>query len=262
MINGPNGHASGNRIEEAIVHAANEIFERRAHITVLRDRLVMPTFDIDTVTDPVLQAQIEFVRSKGIEIVLKDLSFGGQLPCIGAYFFDPHIPEDYQFHHFFKVGASFNAEIALSRIFTEYTQGRRLDEFIEGQRAEDQKRILEHDFRALKCMDDDGDNYLSAFMFGFVPYKDAAFLREGDVIPFDPSRGYTDCLDDIERAKEICRALEKDLLVVDFTDPEIGFPVVAVVIPGYSDVLPYHPENSRVLYEKWTREEVLKAYDL
>jgi hypothetical protein len=38
VISGPNGKASGNFLEEAIVHAANEIFERRAHVTVLRNR--------------------------------------------------------------------------------------------------------------------------------------------------------------------------------------------------------------------------------
>lgn len=260
QVSGPNGHASGNRVEEAIVHATHEVFERRAHITVLRDRLVMPTIDPETIAHPVIREQIAFVRDKGIEVVLKDLSFGGHLPCIGAYFLDKHIPEAYQFHHFFKVGASFNRENALMRIFTEYTQGRRLDEFLQEAREEEQQRVLEHDFRALKCMDDAGDNYLSAFMFGFVPMQHATFLLEGDLVPFDPGVDYRDCLEDIDHAREICRTLGKDYIVVDLTDPEMGFPVVAVVIPGYSDVLPYHPATSKVLFEKWSREEVLDSY--
>ena len=108
LIGGPNGKATGNNIEEAIIHAAHEIFERRAHITVLRNRMVVPTIDSESITHPIVRAQMEFLRARGIEVVLKDLSFGGVLPCLGAYFVDRNIPEDFQFRHFFKVGASFD----------------------------------------------------------------------------------------------------------------------------------------------------------
>ena len=97
-------------------------------------------------------------------------------------------------------------------------------------------------------------------MFGMLPYRDADFLREGEVIPFDPEPGHDDCLDDIAHAGAICDTLGKDLVVVDLTDPQIGFPVVQVIIPGYSDVLPYHPADSQGLFRRWTRDEVLGAY--
>jgi YcaO-like protein with predicted kinase domain len=258
-IGGPNGMAAGNRVEEAIVHATHEIFERRAHITALKHRMVLPTIDPATIRHPVIRRQMEFVRSKGIDVTIKDLTFGGALPCLGVYFLDPHVPDTHQFHHFFKVGASFEREQALMRAFTEYAQGRRLDEFIDGS-ASERDRILRHDFRALKSIPNDGDNFLSSFLFGFVPYRNADFLKEGEVRPFDSGTPFDDCLQDIERAKEICRALDKDYVIVDFTDPRIGFPVVQVVIPGYSDVLPYHPPSSRVLFERVTREDVLRSY--
>jgi ribosomal protein S12 methylthiotransferase accessory factor YcaO len=263
LISGPNGTASGNNIEEAIIHAAHEIFERRAHITVLRNRMVVPTIDVATVSNPIVHQQIEFLRARGIEVILKDLSFGGVLPVIGAYFVDHNIPADYQFRHFFKLGASFDREEALLRIFTEYCQGRRLHEFItpdtadlEGQLA----RLLDHDFRSLRAQPDDCDNFLSSFMFGFVPYRNADFLRSGDVVPFDPGQRYTDCLDDIAHILEICATLGKDCIVVDLTDPALGFPVAQVIIPGYSDVLPFHPADSNGLFQRWTRTEVLNSY--
>ena len=259
QISGPNGRAAGNRLEEAIVHAVNEVFERRAHITVLKNRMVVPTIDPDTVDHPVLREQMDFIRSRGVRITLKDLSFGGVLPCIGAYFHDTRIPDSYQFHHFFKVGSSFNTLEALLRVFTEYTQGRKEDEFISGTR-EEQDRLLRHDFRSLPSQDARCDNFMSTFMFGFVPYRDAAFLEEGEVVPFTPNPGFRDCLEDIEEAKSICQALNLDLLVVDWTDPEIGFPVAQVVIPGYSDVLPFHPASSRGLFRAWTRADVLGSY--
>ena len=263
LIGGPNGKATGNNIEEAIIHAALEIFERRAHITVLRNRMVVPTIDPATVTHPIVREQMAFLRDRGIEMIFKDLSFGGVLPCIAAYFVDPNIPGEYQFRHFFKVGASFDREEALLRIFTEYTQGRRLHEFIapdsedrEGELA----RLLAHDFRSLRTQPDDCDNFLSTFMFGFVPYRNADFLREGEIVPFEKGPHYTDCLEDIAHIREICGALGKDCIVVDLTDPAIGFPVAQVIIPGYSDVLPFHPADSRGLFQRWTRTEVLNSY--
>jgi YcaO-like protein with predicted kinase domain len=258
-IGGPNGMAAGNRREEAIVHAMDEIFERRVHITVLKQKLVMPTIDRETIDHPVIREQMAFLKSKGIEIHIKDLSFGGEMPCIGAYFWDPNIPEDYQFHHFFKVGAGFNLEEALIRTFTEYAQGRLMDEFINGSRAE-QERVLKYDLRALKCIPEGGDNYLSAFMFGFVPQVTAEFLKQGDVIPFSKGERFDDCLQDIEKAKSIFAKLGKDCLVIDFTDPRIDFPVVEVVVPGYSDVLPYYPASSRVLFQRYTRGDILRSY--
>ncbi len=260
QIGGPNGMAAGNRPEEALVHAINEIFERRVHITVLKQKLVMPTIDVETITNPVIRAQIEFLKGKGIEIYLKDLSFGGELPCIGAYFWDPNIPVNYQFHHFFKVGAEFNLEDALIRTFTEYTQGRMLDEFITGDKA-DQERVLKYDLRALKSIEEGGDNYLSAFMFGFVPQQTAEFLKEGDIVPFRKGDQFDDCLQDIEKAKSIFAKLGKDCYVIDFTNPKINFPVVEVVVPGYSDVLPYYPAASKVLFQRYMRSDILRSYD-
>ena len=263
LIGRPNGKATGNNIEEAIIHAAHEVFERRAHITVLRNRMVVPTIDLATVTHPIVLAQMEFLRARGIEVVLKDLSFGGVLPCLGACFVDHSIPEDFQFRQFFKVGASFDREEALLRMFTEYTQGRRLHEFMlpdsedrEGQLT----RLLDHDFRSLLSQPDDCDNFLSAFMFGFVPYRNADFLRQGEVVPFEKGTRHADCLEDIAHAREICETLGKDFIVVDLTDPEFGFPVAQVIIPGYSDVLPYHPTDSNGLFRRWTRTEVLNSY--
>ncbi|MEA3212659.1 MAG: ribosomal protein methylthiotransferase accessory factor [Chthoniobacter sp.] len=263
LIGGPNGKATGNNLEEAIVHATHEIFERRAQITVLRHRMVVPTIDVATVEHPIIREQLAFLRSRGIEVILKDLSFGGVLPCLAAYFVDRNLPDDYQFRHFFKVGASFDREEALLRTFTEYTQGRRPHEFItpdsadcEGQLA----RLLDHDFRRLRTQENDCDNFLSSFMFGFVPYRNADFLREGDVVPFEKGPQYADCLEDISHAREICETLGKDYIVVDLTDPEIGFPVVQVIVPGYSDVLPFHPMDSHGLFQRWTRTEVLNSY--
>jgi Na+-translocating ferredoxin:NAD+ oxidoreductase RnfG subunit len=36
---------------------------------------------------------------------------------------------------------------------------------------------------------------------------------------------------------------------------------IQVVVPGYSDALPYHPPTSHILTSRWTRNEVLNSYE-
>lgn len=259
VICGPNGKAAGNTLEEAIEHAILEIFERRAHITVMRNRLVLPTIDPASIKYPLLQELMSFVRSKGIEFTIKDLSFEGCLPCVGTYFKDPFIPDDYQFHHFFKVGSGFNKLEALVRTFTEFVQGRMKHEFSDGSLS-DLNKILSPDFRGLKTLPGAGDNFLSAFMFGFMPSRDATYLEQGERVTFDQGPCFQDSRDDVEASIEVCRDLGKDMIVVDLTAPLYGFPVVQVVVPGYSDVLPYHPPNSHGLFRRLARSEVLTMY--
>ena len=86
-------------------------------------------------------------------------------------------------------------------------------------------------------------------------------FKEGDLIPFETGQQYTDCLDEIERAKTIFRQLGRDYIVADLTDPRIGFPVAQVIVPGYSDILPYHPRSSQVLYRGWDRNDIVGYYD-
>ena len=256
IISGPNGQAAGNTLEEAIEHAILEVFERRAQIAVLRNRMVVPTIDPDSIADEQVHTLLDWIKGKGIDVTLKDLSFGGVLPCIGAYFVDPAVPETYQFHHFFKIGAAFDTVEAITRTCTEFVQGRMQHEFLCDGRIDLQK-LLEPDFRELRSPAGICDNFLSAFMFGFAVWRDARFLYEGEVIPLQESSGFSDSLEDIQAAHEICDTLDKDVFIIDLSEPDSGFHVARVVVPSYSDVLPFHPASSPGLFRKLTRSEVL-----
>jgi len=248
-ISGTNGLASGNRLEEAIVQATNEVFERRAAITVLRQKLVMPTFDVTTVQNPVIRRQLDSLRALNIEIIVKDFSFGGVLPCVGVYFINHNVPQDLQLHHILNVGTSFDREEALMRAFTEFAQGRKLN------------RPQREGFERLKCLGDNSDHFLALFKYGYISYTHADFLKEGDVVPFETGPAYSDCLDEIEQAKKIFQQLGRDYIVADLTDPRIGFPVAQVIVPGYSDILPYHPRSSQVLFRGWSRDDIVGYHD-
>jgi len=250
-ISGTNGLAAGNCLEEAIVQGANEIFERRAAITVVKNRMVVPTLAIETIANPILRDQLDFLRGQDTDVCVKDFSFGGALPCVGVYFINRRIPADLQAHHVLKAAASFDREAALMSCLTEYAQVCQL-----GRRQEAGLR----DYEQLLCQPDGADNFLALFWFGYVPYPRADFLTDGPVIPFDPGTRFNDCLEDIEQARRICRLLGKDFVVVDLTEPGVDFPVVQVVIPGYSDILPFHPASSPVLFKGWTRDLTMGTY--
>lgn len=263
LISGPNGKATGNHLEEALLHAALEVIERRVQIAVLRNRMVLPTIETSSIAEPTVHRHLDFFRAHGIEVILKDLSFNGVLPCVGAYFVDHNIPEEYQFRHFFKIGASFDTREALLRIFTEYAQGRRRHEFFspDSENLTAQvEALLSHDLRQLPSQPEDCDNFMSSFMFGFVPFKNADFLRDGQRIALAPGPTNDDCLEDIAEVCSICEILGKDCIAVDLSDPETGFAVVQVILPGYSDVLPFQPASSSGLFRRWTRADVLDSY--
>lgn len=242
-ISGTNGVAAGNCIEEALVQGINEVFERRAAITVVRNRMVVPTIDLETIANPVLKAQLDFLRAQDTDVHVKDLSFGGALPCIGVYFVNRRVPSELQAHHMLKAAASFDREAALMSCLTEYAQVCQLG------RGEAEAPA----YKQLLCRAGT-DNFLPLFWFGYVPFPDAGFLAEGPLVPFDPGTPFDDCLKDIEQAREICRLLGKDLVAVDLTEPGVDFPVVQVIVPGYSDILPFHPASSPVLFKGWTRD--------
>ena len=240
-ISGTNGLAAGNCLEEAVVQGLNEVFERRTAITFIKNRMVLPTIDPESIEDADLRQQLEDISALGVQCTIKDLSFGDVLPCIGVYFSDPNVPTAYQSHHAFKVAGSFDRRQALSSCLTEYVQLRRTNE--SGSAS----------YEKMTCTDET-DNFLPLFWFGYVPYADASFVAEGDVVPFNPGACYADCLDDIAQFQSILQQLGLDVIMVDLTDPVVDFPVVQVVIPGYSDILPYHPASSPVLTKGWTRD--------
>ncbi|MEI6516653.1 MAG: YcaO-like family protein, partial [bacterium] len=161
-----------------------------------------------------------------------------------------NVAPEFQLHHVLNVGTSFDREEAIMRALTEFAQGRKFE-----------NRPLREGFERLKCQGDNTDHFLTLFKHGYISYTHADFLAEGDVVPFERGELFTDCLDEIEKAKAIFRQLGLDYLVVDCTDPRIGFPVAQVIVPGYSDILPYHPRSSQVLFRGWSRDDVIGYYD-
>jgi len=228
-INASNGMAAGNTLEEALVQAACEVFERHTQIQIVKPEKRVPSIDKNTVKNSRLHSMMAFYESENVEIVLKDLSMEGRFPSIGALFINHNLRSGILEHKILVPGVSFNMDEALSRCLTEIMQGRntlKVPSPAFDKPVSPSSRV-ENLYLLFKCC---------------VSQKDISFLEKGDIVAYRASRS-EDIFAEIEAIKNVCQALETDLVVLDLTHPVLEFPVVRVVLPGVSDFLPFIYED-------------------
>jgi ribosomal protein S12 methylthiotransferase accessory factor len=67
-IHGSNGMAAGNVLEEAMIQATCEIFERYVQIRVIKPEKSVPTIDRDSIKNPFIQELIQFYEKHNISV--------------------------------------------------------------------------------------------------------------------------------------------------------------------------------------------------
>jgi len=240
-ISGTNGISAGNTIEEAIVQASCEIFERFAMRKVITREMV-PTIDQDSIENPVFHSLINYFRRENLDIIVKDFSLDGLLPCIGILTINKNVPENSVEHRIVQLGASFNREEALMRCFTERAQGRM-----------DYRPLPKYEEATCTAAENVSDYYF--FLVDRVTDADISYLEQGEIRSFPADEKFNDCLDEIEQIKSICAKLNTDFIVVDHTHPVLQFPTVRVIMPGLSDIMPYYPAGLK------TRDKLIEQIE-
>ena len=228
-INASNGMAAGNTLEEAMIQAACEVFERHTQIQIIKPEKTVPSIDANTLNDRRLKTMIDFYASENVEVILKDFSMEGLFPSIGVLFVNHNLRPGRLEHKILVPGVSFNMDEALSRCLTEVMQGRNT---LKMARPDMDKPVM-HGSRV--------DNLYLLFKC-CISQKDISFLENGETIAYSNRRS-KDIFEEIEGIKKICRRLETDFILVNLTHPVLGFPVVRVVVPGFSDFLPFVPKD-------------------
>jgi ribosomal protein S12 methylthiotransferase accessory factor len=255
-----NGLASGNVLEEAIYHALCEVIERDAvsiadlsasfiPYTILRnirnslrgaDDHEYPVIQIpedNFVDDPSIfldvdiseiveeSEQIKFLVKKfadaGIPLLIKDITQEDiRIPTFVASSIE-WITADYGY--FAKgYGASTDARIALIRAITETSQTRAVN--IQGARD---------DLKKIRYKENDE---IYKRKWHFMPAS-LSLTRKSTKITktFSEIKTYSnkDILDDIRLILDLLKKAElKRAIVVDLTNPNVGIPVVRVIVPG------------------------------
>lgn len=224
-IHGSNGMAAGNTIEEAMIQATCEIFERHSQIRSIKSEQIVPSIDSDSIENQNIRDMIKFYSGNNVDVMIKDLSFDGLIPCIGVLFINKNLRTDRLEHRILIPGASFNLEEALARCFTEGMQGR---ETLLAPRPE-LDRPLVHRSKV--------NDYYMLMKCG-ISLKDISFLDQGETRTYKNIK-IKDVLSEIEEIKKICKVFNTDYILLNYTHPVLDFPVVRVIIPGVSDFLPF-----------------------
>ncbi len=228
-IHGTNGIAAGNVLEEAMLQAVCEIFERHTQIRAVRQGKAVPSIDPDTILDHSFSRMKDFYTRHNVEITFKDLSFNNLFPVIAVLYTNHNLLPDRMEYRTLIPGASMNMDEALSRCFTEGIQGK---DSLRSPRPQLDRPVVPGS-RA--------DSYYLLMKCGVSPVE-ISFLEGGEVRPCQPWKA-KDIKEEIETLKSICRKLETDCIILDHTHPVLDFPVVRVVIPGISDFLPFLPRD-------------------
>ena len=209
-----NGIASGNTMEEAILHALFEDIERDAwSIAEYNDRSNADILIRDK--DSVPAQLIAKFEAQGIKVHLKDLTSDLGIPTIGAAA-DDTVTKDPELLTI-GVGTHLHPEIAAIRAITEVAQSRTTHKHGMKINAQLQKKSQELGYEKIKAINHMwyGDNEKKIYL---------------EDMP-DQSTPYV--LDDIEVVLgKLMECGFDQVIAVDLTRPELGVPTVRMIVPG------------------------------
>ncbi|MDD1719237.1 MAG: YcaO-related McrA-glycine thioamidation protein [Methanoregulaceae archaeon] len=207
-----NGLASGNTVEEAIFHGLMEVIERDAWSLAEVTRYTGPR--LVNISDPIGNGLMQKFRDAGVEVGLKDLTSDIAVPTFAAVSDDTLLKDPALLT--IGIGTHTNPGVTLLRALTEVAQSRLTQ--IHGARedtnvADFRKKI---GYERTKRMN----------KYWFESESEVDFTGIG-------SKDTDDFRDDILAVIGLLKKAGLDrVIVADLTRPELGVPVVRVIVPG------------------------------
>ncbi len=205
-----NGVASGNCLEEALVHALCELIERHALFLDHTQQRSVTAIDADSVECATVRGLIARVHDAGMKLALYDATWELGVPVAVAEMVAPDLPNVWR-----GSGCHPSPEVALSRAITEAAQSRLT--YIAGSR-DDLIPLAEQVDVARP----------------FERFRPPAGERRFDAIP-DVST--SNVSDDLERVLERLAARAFSAYYVDLTRDDVRVPVVRAFVPGLKEAL-------------------------
>jgi bacteriocin biosynthesis cyclodehydratase domain-containing protein len=210
-----NGNAAGSSLEDAIVQGFLELVERDAVAVWWYNRTRQPAIDLDAFDEPWLAELRDGYERIGRHMWALDLTSDLGVPVVAAVSRQAGGAGE---RIIFGFGAHFDPRIALRRAVTEMGQ---LLSTALGCAATDQAPS-DPDLRSWwQTATIEDQSYLAPDL--------AERARTPADAPYTPS---ADLRDDVDACTSLARRHGMDLLVLDQTRPDIGIPVVRVVVPG------------------------------
>lgn len=218
-----NGLASGNHWIEAVIHGLAEVIERDARTLwnlLPADAQDDTRLDLETVADPTCRMLLARFARAGVAVGVWDMTADTSVPTFIARIVQADGTGTCLVRPASGYGTHLVPEIALARALTEAAQSRLT--FISGARddmqREEYERFLTDQEQAL---------WLDRIRLG-APVRDFNQINRW--------RGTSLRADLAELRHRLAQVGVEDVIVVDLTRPEIGIPVVRVIVPGLEGV--------------------------
>ncbi|OQD58514.1 hypothetical protein MBBAR_13c00130 [Methanobrevibacter arboriphilus JCM 13429 = DSM 1125] len=212
-----NGLASGNVLEEAVLHGMLEVIERDAWSIFELTKKNKKCINIDNIENPLINELLEKFKKESINIKLMDLTADIAIPTIAATADDTILKDPALLT--LGIGTHLNPEIAVMRALTEVAQSRATQ--IHGTREDTSRAVL------MRKAGYERMKKINKHYFEEQENDDIVDLSDIE----DKS---TDSLKkDIEiTTNELKRNNIDKILFKNLTRKEIGINVVRVIIPG------------------------------
>jgi bacteriocin biosynthesis cyclodehydratase domain-containing protein len=213
-----NGNAAGNTLAEAVVQGFLELVERDAVAIWWYNRIARPGIDIAAFKEPYFDRLVEHYRNDGRELWAIDISADLGIPCFAAVSRrTDRATEDIVI----GFGAHFEARLALMRALTEVNQ------FMPAVSKVDPAGETVYWFH-----DPDAVDWWRTARIEDQPYlmpsSELPLRRPGDFVQCE----HKDILADFQYCVDVAGKIGSELIVLDQTQPDIGLPVVKVMVPG------------------------------
>jgi len=210
-----NGNAAGTTLEEAILQGFFELVERDAVAVWWYNRLRRPAVDLDSFASRQIDALRAAYRTLGRDVWVLDLTHDLGIPTFAAL--SRRVggaSEDLAF----GFGTHTDAALGVTRALTELNQA--------------VVWILAHNGRLSPGRDDpDVARWLATATLENQPYLAPAAEPPRRRCDYGTPAG-DDLRDDVLRCQALVERLGMEMLVLDQTRPDIGLPVVKVIVPG------------------------------
>jgi bacteriocin biosynthesis cyclodehydratase domain-containing protein len=212
-----NGLASGNNVEEAILQGFLELVERDAMALFWYNRIPRPFVQLDSFKSP----YFDYMQSRHVElgrsIQILDITSDLGIPSFCAYSCNNSGGEIS-----LGLGTHMDPRLAISRAISELNQMEPVVELWHKTPLEERSRSLDDQHIANWLENATIDNQL--------------YLRPSESSPrkaSDYDYSYErDVLADIRQCLKILQDRGMELIVLDMTRPDVGFPTVRVTVPG------------------------------
>jgi ribosomal protein S12 methylthiotransferase accessory factor len=213
-----NGNAAGNTLEEAMLQGFLELTERDAIGIWWYNRVARPPVALDGFGDAYPERLRTFLAARGRDLWGLDLSNDLGIPVVGAFSHQVSGPRPRIVMGF---GAHLEPRLALLRALTEL--GQMLAWVLPADRG---------DGRGRRTTDFETHRWLEEATLENQPHLVALQdVRPRTASDF-PVVVSDDLHDDVLHCRQLVEAMGHEMLVLDQTRPEIGLPVVKVVVPG------------------------------